>query len=43
MFIDNRPAEYDQVIRPVMLTEMLPAAASTTIVTLLGFIALLLI
>ena len=43
MFIDNRPAEYDRVIRPVMLTELLPAAASTTLVALLGFIALALL
>jgi len=43
MFIDNRPGEYDRVIRPVMLGELLPAATSTTLVALLGFIALALI
>jgi hypothetical protein len=43
MFIENRPAEYVGVMRPLMLNELIPAAASTTIVALLGMMALILL
>ena len=43
MFIDNRPTEYVGTMRPLMLDELIPAAVSTTIVALLGMMALILI
>ena len=43
MFIDNRPAGYDRVFRPLMLAELFPAAISTTLVALLGIMAMALI
>jgi hypothetical protein len=43
MFTDNRPEEYASVMRPMMLNELIPAAASTTIVALIGMLVLTII
>ena len=43
MTTDGRPQEYATVMRPMMLDELLPAAASTTFVALLGLLALMVI
>ena len=40
MTTDSRPQEYATVMRPMMLNELLPAAASTIFVALLGFLVL---
>ena len=40
MSTDSRPQEYATVMHPMMLDELLPAVASTTLVALLGFLVL---
>jgi hypothetical protein len=40
MFTEDRPREYVQAMRPMMLDELLPAAVSTCIVAVLGMLML---
>jgi hypothetical protein len=43
MFSEDRPHEYSQGLRPMMLDELLPAAASTSLVAVLGMLLLVIL
>jgi hypothetical protein len=43
MITEERPNEYAAVMRPMMLNELIPAAASMTVVALLSIVALTLV